>query len=102
MRSEELRSDAMLDQETRTNRKRATMRLKSYFAGTVEAAIALAARELGENAMLVYSREASPEARYLGRYEVVFGLPEEPGATQQDQPATPTLPKNAPASPKLE
>jgi flagellar biosynthesis protein FlhF len=52
--------------------------------------------------MLVYSREASPEARYLGRYEVVFGLPEETGATQPEQAATPTLPKNAPASPRFE
>jgi flagellar biosynthesis protein FlhF len=78
------------------------MRLKSYCAGTVEAAIALAARELGENAMLVYSREASPEARYLGRYEVVFGLPEEPGTMQQEPAVTPPLPKNAPANPKLE
>jgi flagellar biosynthesis protein FlhF len=50
------------------------MRLKSYFAGTVEAAMSLAARELGDDAMLVYSREADPETQYLGRYEVVFGL----------------------------
>ena len=35
----------------------------------------LAARELGDDAMLVYSREASPEARYLGKYEVVFAMP---------------------------
>jgi len=35
-----------------------------------------AARELGPDAMLVYSREAPPEARYLGACEVVFALPE--------------------------
>jgi len=34
-----------------------------------------AARELGPEAMLVYSREAPPEARYLGDCEVVFALP---------------------------
>lgn len=34
--------------------------------------MALAGRELGEEALLVYSREAAPEARYLGAYEVVF------------------------------
>jgi flagellar biosynthesis protein FlhF len=57
-----------------------TMRLKSYFAGTVEAAMALARRELGEDAMLVQSRRASPEARYLGDYEVVFALAGPEGA----------------------
>lgn len=50
------------------------MRLKSYFAATVEEAISLASRELGEDAMLVYSRETMPETRNLGRYEVVFAL----------------------------
>lgn len=50
------------------------MRLKSYFAATVEEAIALASRELGDEAMLIYSRETLPEARYLGQYEVVFAL----------------------------
>jgi flagellar biosynthesis protein FlhF len=53
-----------------------SMRLKSYFADTIEAAMTLAARELGEDAMLVYSREASAEAKYLGNYEVVFGTGE--------------------------
>ncbi len=48
------------------------MRLKSYFAGTVEAAMRLARRELGEEALLMNSRSAPPEARHLGRYEVVF------------------------------
>ncbi len=48
------------------------MRLKSYFAGTVESAICLARQEMGEDAMLVNSRKALPEARHLGLYEVVF------------------------------
>ena len=63
------------------------MRLKSYFADTVEAAMSLAARELGEDALLVYSREAAPETRYLGGYEVVFaaGQPE----AAQTRPAPP-------------
>ena len=54
------------------------LRLKSYFSDTVEAAMNLAARELGEDALLVYSREASSETNYLGKYEVVFaaGQPE--------------------------
>jgi flagellar biosynthesis protein FlhF len=50
------------------------MRLKSYFSGTVEAAMDLARKELGEEALLVNARPATPETRYLGEYEVVFGL----------------------------
>jgi flagellar biosynthesis protein FlhF len=49
------------------------MRLKSYFSGTVEAAMELARKELGEDALLVHSRPATPETRHLGAYEVVFG-----------------------------
>lgn len=51
------------------------MKLKSYFSGTVEAAMELARQELGENALLVNARPATPETRYLGAYEVVFGIP---------------------------
>ncbi len=50
------------------------MKLKSYFADSVASAMAEAARELGPEAMLVNSREAPPEARHLGPYEVVFGV----------------------------
>ncbi|MGH9674339.1 MAG: flagellar biosynthesis protein FlhF [Bryobacteraceae bacterium] len=79
------------------------MRLKSYFAGAVEAAVAQARQELGEDAMLVYSRDASPETRYLGRYEVVFALPttaaEESPAALAEPAARPGSP--APASPEI-
>lgn len=51
------------------------MKLKSYFSGTVEAAMDLARQELGEDALLVNARPATPETRYLGAYEVVFGIP---------------------------
>src|SRR6478609_6411166 len=54
------------------------MRLKSYFAGTVESAIRLARQEMGEEAMLVNSRRALPEARHMGAYEVVFASSQEP------------------------
>jgi len=50
------------------------MRLKSYFAGTVESAMRLARQEMGEEALLVNSRKAPPEARHLGEYEVVFAV----------------------------
>ena len=57
------------------------MRLKSYFADSVEEAIRQAGKELGSDAMLVYSREAPTEARYLGSYEVVFAVPPSEAAT---------------------
>lgn len=50
------------------------MKLKSYFSGTVEAAMELARKELGEEALLVNARPSTPETRYLGAYEVVFGI----------------------------
>ena len=48
------------------------MKLKSYYARSVEDAIAAARQELGPEAMLVNSRASLPEARHLGPYEVVF------------------------------
>src|SRR4029077_21092060 len=54
------------------------MRLKSYFAGTVESAICLARQEMGGDAMLVNSRRTLPEARHLGAYEVVFAAAQDP------------------------
>ncbi len=51
------------------------MKLKSYFSGTVEAAVELARKELGEDALLVNARPATAETRHLGAYEVVFSAP---------------------------
>jgi flagellar biosynthesis protein FlhF len=50
------------------------MRMKSYFAPTVEAAMDQARREMGPEALLVNSRKAPPEARGMGEYEVVFAV----------------------------
>lgn len=50
------------------------MRIKSFYANTVETAVALARREMGEDAMLVESRRAPAEARHLGDYEVVCAV----------------------------
>jgi flagellar biosynthesis protein FlhF len=66
------------------------MKLKSYFSASVEAAMEQARIELGEDALLVNARPASPETRYLGAYEVVFGvLPDAPSgaAVEPDRPA---------------
>ena len=48
------------------------MKLKTYFASTVEAAMQLALEQLGPEAMIVNSRKTAPENRHLGEYEVVF------------------------------
>src|SRR5579864_5364884 len=52
------------------------MKIKSYFAGSVEQAIQKARQELGTDAMLVTSRRAAAQAPHLGAYEVVFGAPD--------------------------
>jgi len=49
------------------------MKLKSYFSGSVQAAMELARTELGEEALLIHARPTTPETRHLGAYEVVFG-----------------------------
>jgi len=71
------------------------MRIKSYFAASVEAAVAQAARELGDDALLLNSRPAGAETRHLGAYEVVFGVEGEaapaagaPGAIETPVPET--------------
>ncbi len=50
------------------------MKLKSYFSESVEVAVELARKELGEDALLVNARPTTPETRHLGAYEIVFGL----------------------------
>jgi flagellar biosynthesis protein FlhF len=47
------------------------MKLKSFFANTIEEAIRQARLELGPDAMLVNSKPSGAEARHLGLYEVV-------------------------------
>jgi len=49
------------------------MRIKSYFANTIEGAMAQARHELGPDAIVMNSRNAMPEGRHLGEYEVIFG-----------------------------
>jgi flagellar biosynthesis protein FlhF len=68
------------------------MKIKSYFASSVEQAIQKARQELGAEAMLVTSRRAAVEARHLGAYEVVFGAPDsEESAIASPRPASKDL-----------
>ena len=56
------------------------MKLKSFFADSVEEAIGLARREMGPDAMLVHSKRSGAEARHLGAYEVVCAADAQPDA----------------------
>ncbi|HEY6392741.1 MAG TPA: hypothetical protein VIX89_15785 [Bryobacteraceae bacterium] len=61
------------------------MKLKSYFADTIEEAIGLARREMGPDAMLVNSKRSNAEARHLGAYEVVCAVEIEPPIAGRDK-----------------
>lgn len=59
------------------------MRIKSYFAPSVQSAISIARREFGDDVTLVTSHTASLESRHLGDYEVVFAVEDQPEAEAQ-------------------
>ncbi len=54
------------------------MQTKTYFATSVPAALEVARKELGVEAMLVNSRPSPPEVRALGRLEVTFAYDPKP------------------------
>ena len=69
------------------------MRMKSYFAPTVQDAMEQARQEMGPEALLVNSRKAPPEAQGLGEYEVVFAvLPEQSAAQPAEDSPSPADP----------
>jgi flagellar biosynthesis protein FlhF len=84
------------------------MKLKSYYAGNVAAALGMARRELGSEAILVQSRKTDARSRHLGEVEVVCALlPESgdaaPGAAPEPvQASVAAEPKRAPRSPDLD
>jgi flagellar biosynthesis protein FlhF len=65
------------------------MRIKSYFAGSVQEAIESARAELGSEAMLLHSKKTEWELRSLGAYEVVFGVSAAPIAYSAAETAVP-------------
>jgi flagellar biosynthesis GTPase FlhF len=69
------------------------MQTKAYFASSVPAALEVARQELGENALLVSSRPAPPQARQFGRLEVTFAW--DPA---EAPPAEPRQTKRTPAA----
>jgi len=60
------------------------METKSYFASSVPAALEIARRELGPEALLVGSRPAPPENRQFGRLEVTFAWNQRPDMSRSD------------------
>jgi flagellar biosynthesis protein FlhF len=81
-----------------------SMRIKSYFAASVEQAIQEARQELGQEAMLITSRRSAPEARHLGAYEVVFGVAANvaaPAAQARSKPKTAARPNTPPPATEL-
>ena len=69
------------------------MRIKSYFAPSVQSAIGLARKEFGDDVTLVTSHAASLESRHLGDYEVVFAVDEVSDQPQSDAPPAVTVPE---------
>ena len=63
--------------------------VKSFFDESIQAAMEHARVELGADALLLDSREAPPEARHLGDFEVVFAACSQPLALS----AAPALPE---------
>ena len=75
------------------------MRLKSYFAPSVEVAMSLAAQEMGPDAMLVHSRRTTADTKRLGEYEVVFAVPTEPAAANEGSEIEVPADSSAPSVP---
>jgi flagellar biosynthesis GTPase FlhF len=63
------------------------METKTYFASSVQAAIDVARRELGPDAMLVNSRPAPEDARVFGRLEVTFAWEPADARAKSAEPA---------------
>ncbi len=73
------------------------MRIKSYFAESVQLAIERARVELGPEAMLVNSKRTESDLKHLGQFEVVFGVPRgaAPSLSRNSEPSQrpPALPE---------
>ncbi len=74
------------------------MRLKSYFADSVQEAMNKARVDLGPDAMLVNSRQTGEDLRDLGSYEVVFGLAQENASLTAHALVSRTTPAHSPAA----
>jgi flagellar biosynthesis protein FlhF len=67
------------------------MKIKSYYAGSIAAAIEQARQEMGPEAVIVESRRTADASRSRGDFEVVVGLVA-PGAAEAPEPAAEPAP----------
>lgn len=77
------------------------MHLKSFFAATVEAALAEGSRELGPEALIVQSRRTPSEWRHLGECEVVLASAASPTAASPTAAPAALASRSAVADPAL-
>ncbi|MBZ2186906.1 MAG: hypothetical protein K7J46_19540 [Bryobacter sp.] len=54
------------------------MRIKSFYAESIELALHSASKEMGQEALILNTRESPAEFRHFGRYEVVCAVAVEP------------------------
>ena len=55
------------------------MKIKSFYAETMDQAFHAATTEMGEEALILNTREAPSEFRHFGKYEVVCACANPPG-----------------------
>ncbi len=67
------------------------MKIKSYYAETMDQALQAASKELGEEALILNTRGTPEEFRHFGRYEVVCACANPPKT--ETQPAVPQSPQ---------
>jgi flagellar biosynthesis protein FlhF len=73
--------------------------VKSFFANSMQDAMAQARLEMGPDALLLDTKPAPPEARHLGEYEVVFGEYADAAAAQETAQSEPPAQKTAQSVP---
>ncbi len=79
------------------------MKIKSYYAETMDQALQSASKELGDEALILNTRETPAEFRHFGRYEVVCACANPPKAEPLlVQPPTPDPTPPVPPSPQAE
>src|SRR5208283_3540425 len=69
--------------------------VKSFFANSMQDAMAQARLEMGPDALLLDTKPAPPEARHLGEYEVVFGEYADAAAPQETAQSMASVQKTA-------
>jgi flagellar biosynthesis GTPase FlhF len=62
------------------------MKIKSFYADSMDVALQSASKEMGEEALILNTREAPSEFRHFGKYEVVCAVAEEPAVAIAPEP----------------